>query len=281
MRRSTFDLTPTRASDTRFRVATSHPGPQQVGISRDVPQVTRPRVPRFSERASLLENMDRPDCSLKKLYRTLDQFGWINILLSRYRTLLSRHVIRDMLHEPEREWRFVDLGAGACDITVWMVRQAAKLGLRLKVTALERDPRVIAYARAKHRDVDGLTIAAGDALDPESWEPVDYVFANHFLHHLTNGEIARLLGLVAEHTNRVFVLNDILRSRLAYAGYALLMGPLGGRSFALADGLMSIRRGFLPTELQSLLQTAGLGVPSCVETLHPFRVAVVGGPALA
>ena len=93
-------------------------------------------------------------------------------------------MIRDMLREPEREWRLVDLGAGACDITVWMVRQAEKLGLRLKVTALERDPRVIAYAQAKHREVDGLTVAAGDALDPHSWEPVDYVFANHFLHHL-------------------------------------------------------------------------------------------------
>jgi hypothetical protein len=223
--------------------------------------------------------MDRPDCSLKRLYRTLDQFGWINILLSRYRTLLSQHVIQDMLREPQREWRLVDLGAGACDITVWMVRQAEKLGLRLKVTALERDPRVIAYAQAKHRDVDGLTVAAGDALDPHSWEPVDYVFANHFLHHLTNGEIVRVLRIVAEHTNRVFVLNDILRSRLAYGGYALLMGPFGSRSFALADGLMSIRRGFLPAELRSLVQTAGLGMPSCVKTLHPFRVALVGGPA--
>jgi 2-polyprenyl-3-methyl-5-hydroxy-6-metoxy-1,4-benzoquinol methylase len=223
--------------------------------------------------------MDRPDCSLKKLYRTLDQFGWINILLSRYRTLLSRHVIRDMLHQPEREWRLVDLGAGACDITVWMLRQAANLGLRLKVTALERDPRVITYARAKHRGVDGLTVAAGDALDPDSWEPVDYVVANHFLHHLTNGEIVRVLRLVAEHTSRVFVLNDILRSPLAYAGYALLMGPFAGRSFALADGLMSIRRGFLPPELRSLVQTAGLEETSCVKTLHPFRVALVGGPA--
>ena len=225
--------------------------------------------------------MDRPDCSLAKLYRTLDQFRWLNVWLSRYRYLFRRNVIHDMLGQPERAWRLLDLGAGGCDITAWMVREAARWGLSVTATALERDSRIIDFARAKHGDVAGLTITAGGALDPGCWEPVDYVFANHFLHHLDNAEIVRLLELVGAHTRRLFVLSDIRRCRAAYWGYAIVIGLLARRSFALADGLMSIRRGFLPAELQSLLQAARLSLASRAQTLPPFRVVVVGGPAFS
>ncbi len=233
---------------------------------------------RFSERADLVELMDRPDGSLTKLHRTLDHFQWINILLSRYRDLLRRHVIRDMLLEPEREWRFVDLGAGGCDITVWMLRQASTLGLRVSATALEKDPRIVSYAKEKHRDVKGLTIEAGDALDRGCWEQADYVFANHFLHHLNDAEIVRILRLVAEHTQRVFVLGDIRRSRLAYICFPFIGGLFARKSFTLPDGLASIRRSFLPGELRAHVQEAGISAQARVESFPLFRVAVIGGP---
>lgn len=235
----------------------------------------------FSERAHLVENMDEPHCSVPRLHRTLDQFTWINVWLSRYRSLLRRYVLRDMLQQPQRVWRLVDLGAGGCDITVWILREAARRGLRVKATALDCDPQIIAYARAKHGHCEGLTIAAGNALNPDCWEPADYVFANHFLHHLDDAEIVRLLRLVGAHTRRLFVLSDIRRCPAAYWGYALVIGLLAHRSFALADGLMSIRRGFSPADLRSLLQAAHLEVSSFVQTLLPFRVAVIGGPALS
>ncbi len=235
----------------------------------------------FARRADLVETMERPDCSLTKLHRTLDQFRWINAWLSRYRYLLRRHVIGDMLRQPERVWRLLDLGAGGCDITVWLLREAARRGLRVTATALERDPRVVAYARAKHGSSLGLTITAGDALNPSCWEPADYVFANHFLHHLDDEEAVRFLRLAGANTRRLFLLSDIRRSPAAYWACALVIGLLAHRSFALGDGLMSVRQGFLPDELQSLLRAADLDVASSVQTLFPFRVAVIGGPAFS
>jgi len=269
-----------REENKRVEEVSSNPDGHPVRHPTHPRKTARMKPLRFSVRADLVEQMDRPDGSLAKLYRTLDHFEWINILLSRYRSILRRHVLRDMLLEPEREWRLVDLGAGGCDITVWILREASRLGLDLKATALERDPRIIAYARERHRDVAGLTVEAGDALDPGCWEPADYVFANHFLHHLTDAEIVRVLRLVADHTRRVFVLGDIRRSRLAYAGFALLGGLFAYKSFTLPDGLASIRRSFLPAELEALVQTADVAAIARVETLLPFRVAVIGGPAL-
>lgn len=252
-----------------------------------IPVAPRPALPggpgvlaSFSQRAELVECMDRPDCSQAKLYRTLDQFRWINAWLTRYRYLLRRYMFRDMLSQPDRVWRLLDLGAGGCDITVWALRHAARRGLRLQATALERDPRTVAFARARHR-MAGLQIIEGDALDPACWGPVDYVFGNHFLHHLDGGELVRLLRLVGRHTGRLFVFSDIRRSRLAYLGFGVLMGLLAHRSFAWADGLTSIRRGFLPHELQAVLREAGVESPARIQRLIPYRLAVLGGPALA
>lgn len=225
---------------------------------------------RFAERATEEELMDRPDCDERRLVRTLDQFHDINRLFSRVRGLLKRTVLADMV--PGRDYRLLDLGAGACDIPVWLLGEAGRRGLSLAVTAVDADPRVVRYARKRYGDVGGLGIVEADALDLDALAPFDYLFANHFLHHLPAAAIQKLLADARRLAGRGFVISDLRRSPWSYLGFSIF-ARIYRDSFTRADGLISIRKGFTPEELRRL---AG-DTPAEVRTALPGRVRMVSG----
>jgi len=232
----------------------------------------------LARRACVIERMDDPACCPRRLLRTVDQFDAINRLVSRYRSILSRHVLADMERDPGRDHHLVDLGAGGCDIARWLLDAARRRGLRLRVTALDADPRIVEHARQRNLGVEGLHIARADALDAASVLASDYVFGNHFLHHLDDTAIRRLLGLWLPATRRALVFGDIERSAFSYAGFWLL-GFAFRDSFAREDGLLSIRRGFRAHELAALAD--GLAAPVRVERWFPGRLALVVPPTRA
>ena len=232
-------------------------------------------APDLRRRAAGSELMDSPDSDEALLRRTIDQFRLINPLFSRYRAILDRWILQDMLRDPAREYHLVDMGAGGLDIPCWLLRAAARRGLRLRVTAVELDERVHRHALQQVPSRPGLVVVRGDVFRvlPELAD-VDYAFCNHFLHHLDDAMIVKFLQMLGRTVRRRFVLSDLLRSRSSYLGFGLFGRLFLHRSFALADGLTSIRRGFIPDELRDLAVRADQ--PACVYLLHPGRLVVVG-----
>lgn len=205
----------------------------------------------FATRSPLAECMDDPLCDTVRLLRTVNQFESINRWVSRYHHILGRWVLSDMLKDANRAYHLVDLGAGGCDIDVWLLREARRLNLNLTITACDSDARIADYARKHHGSEPGLKILEQNVMTYEPESTVDYVFGNHFLHHLDDTAIVRLISHWLPHVGRRMVFSDLLRSRVAYAGYQLLSMFYTG-SFARADGLLSIRRGFTGLELELL-----------------------------
>lgn len=230
-------------------------------------------LPDLAIRSGMTELMDDPCCSEELLLRTIGQFASINRLFARYRTLLRRWVLADMLRAPGLSYHLVDMGAGGCDIAVWLLHTARKRGLDLRITACDLDPRILDYARAAYGKTAGLTFRQTDLLAGRFDEPVDFVFANHFLHHLANDDIIDLIRLWQPQVRRRMVLSDLERNRLSYLGFSIF-ARVYRNSFARSDGLVSIRRGFRACELESLASEA-LGAGYCqVHRLAPGRLAL-------
>jgi 2-polyprenyl-3-methyl-5-hydroxy-6-metoxy-1,4-benzoquinol methylase len=219
--------------------------------------------------------MDDPDCDEALLFRTLDQFASINRWFSQVRPLLRKTVLRDMRRQPERVWHLVDLGAGACDIPVWLLSESGRLGLKLCVTAIDADPRAVEYAQVKHAKVPGLRIQQGDARDLATFAPFDFLFGNHFLHHLDDVTLATVLSEGVRLTGKRLVFSDLRRSPLSHAAFSFV-ARLYQNSFAREDGLLSIRKGFRVGELRALLAAAGAPATAHVYRALPGRVIIDG-----
>jgi len=224
----------------------------------------------FKQRATDEELMDQPDCDLQHLYKTLDQFKGINILFSRVRGLLKQTVLADM--QPGRDYHLVDLGAGACDIPIWLLSEARRRGLRLTVSAVDADPRTIEYAKAKHSEVPGLQIMEADALKLDDLPAFDYLFANHFLHHLADPHLPGLFSDAHRLCRRGFVFSDLKRSAWSYLAFSVL-ARVYRNSFARVDGLLSIRKGFRAEDIRRFSGP----IPITVKTAFPGRIHVCGG----
>ena len=230
----------------------------------------------WSRRAEGPEQMDLPDCSREKLERTLGQFRVINFLFTRYRHILKQEVLSVIARQPGREYRFTDLGAGGCDMARWLVRRCRRRGLRLRVRAVERDPRIRAYAQSAIRGYPEIEIVAADALDVQAWGEPDFLFVNHLLHHLPDREAAELLRL-ADRSGARYLISDLVRCRISAWAFALAVAPTYRHSFLLTDGLLSFRRGFMPKELRTLIDSAGLRHRPTVNFLFPARFLIAGG----
>ncbi len=214
--------------------------------------------------------MDLPDSDRRRLERTLVQMAWINRFLSGARGLLERTILESIRRRPG-PCTLLDVGCGGADLALWLVRREPSLS----ITCLDHDPRVADYARRRCAGAERIEVRLGSASELEALGSFDYVFANHFLHHQEDERLAPTVAAMLARTRRLLVITDLLRDRSSYFWYSLLAGLFLHGSFAISDGRLSIRRGFLPEELAAQLDG---DVPGRLEVRRepPGRVVVIG-----
>ncbi|MBS1699322.1 MAG: methyltransferase domain-containing protein [Actinobacteria bacterium] len=221
------------------------------------------------------ELMDDPAADPRMLERTYRRFGIVNAVVSRpgavYRVDVRPRARQAAGSGP---LRVLDVGAGGGDLCRALAARLHRDGLPAEITALDVDPRAVAWASA-HDDGAGIVYRCADAAElVRAGETYDVVLSNHVLHHLDEEGLASMLehtrllagqhGLVAHH--------DIARSRLGHAAFAAGTWPFAGTllagSFIRPDGLTSIRRSYTTAELAAVAppgwQVRG-GFPSRLE----------------
>jgi len=232
--------------------------------------------PDMSSRSNEPELMDFPDSDPKKLINTVKQFSIINILFTRSRYLIKKYIVKDMLRSDRRSFTFLDIGAGGCDIPLWLLRICKRNNIDIKITCLDNDRRIIEYAKKKCAGLKEIEILEGSAFDLTKMQKFDYIFANHFLHHLSDEQIISILNIVNENTKKCFILSDLLRSWLGYLGYTFFTGIFMHNSFAFYDGRLSIKKSFIYKELKEFVSKMSENKSIIIESLKPSRLAVIG-----
>ena len=235
------------------------------------------RWPDLTHRADDPERMDDPHSSEEQLRKTLLQFQRINRFLTPSRSLLRRYVLKSMRTDPERAWTLLDVGAGGGDTARWLIDQCTHSKIRVRVTCVDHDPRVIAFAREQCQDYPAVEVIQEDATNLPGWNRQwDFVFSNHVLHHLATDRLPAALEVIDQVCARRFVLSDIHRSMANYVGYSLLASVWLRDSFAYYDGRLSIRKGFTAGELRGLVERAAMTAHTTVRASIPGHLAIIG-----
>jgi len=232
--------------------------------------------PDLSKRSNDQELMDQANCNKKKLINTVKQFTLLNFLFTRSRSLLRKHVITDMLKNPNNSHTFLDIGAGGCDIPIWLLKKCNKLNLNIDITCIDNDKKIIEYAKNKCKSYNKIKIIQGNIFDLNKMGKFDYIFTNHFLHHFADDSIIKLLKIINNSTNRIFLLNDIYRSNASYLGYSLFTGTFLHNSFAFYDGRLSIKRGFIESDYEKIIKKTGLHDKIKYYKKKPARIYLLG-----
>ena len=223
-----------------------------------------------------VELMDDPACDPVLLDRTYAQFAAVNRLVSGWRRLYVTR-LRPLLAASSAP-TLLDVGFGGGDIPRSLDRWARRDGLDVAITAVDPDPR--AYDHVTRADRAGragrggrveFRRASSSDLVAEG-RRYDVVVSNHLLHHLDPAALQALLADSERLAGRLALHNDLRRSALAHAAYGLVTRPLAPTSFLHDDGLLSIRRSYVPAEL------ADVRPGWAVRGLGPFRLLLEHEP---
>ncbi|MBN2738216.1 MAG: hypothetical protein JXR70_14625 [Spirochaetales bacterium] len=94
--------------------------------------------------------------------------------------------------------------------------------------------------------------------DEKNLESYDFMFSNHFMHHLSANALSGFLKIVHNKSRINFLMNDLAREPFSYFAYRIFAALFLHNSFAAYDGAISILRGFTTSDLSKAIGNAGL-----------------------
>jgi 2-polyprenyl-3-methyl-5-hydroxy-6-metoxy-1,4-benzoquinol methylase len=204
------------------------------------------------------ELMDRLDASPAELTRSLADIARLNRIGATQ--TMQRHVAPFLARQRAGETlRILDVGTGAADIPLALVRWARRRGHRVRIVALEVHPTILRYAARALAGTPEVHLVAGNALEaPIRPGSVDVALCSLVLHHLPEEAVVGLLGRLAELARLGFVVSDFRRGRLAWAAVWLATRAVSRNRMTRHDGPLSVRRAYTLEELAGLARRAGL-----------------------
>lgn len=160
---------------------------------------------------------------------------------------------------PARALAVLDVGGGAGAFAARVARWARRAGRQARVVVVERDAAALALARRVSAAYPEIALVRADASAlPFRPGAFDVVTSGLLLHHLEpDAAVATLRDMAAVARGGVLV-NDLLRTRLAWGLVWLATRLCACHRFSRHDGPLSVRRAYSPDELRRLAEKAGI-----------------------
>lgn len=192
--------------------------------------------------------------------RSLGDLRFVNRWLGGTRSLLR--ALDSLLPATGPAW-LLDVGCGSGDLPAACLERSPgrvrAVGVDLKPLHLEQTPAGILRVQADARKL------------PFPARSFDVVTASLFLHHFDGPEAAHVLKELWRVTRSALVVNDLHRARVPWLFARAALPRLLRSPVSVADGLLSIRRAFTPSELRRLMGEAGIE-GARVERRFPYRL---------
>ena len=212
----------------------------------------------FERRSLELEIIDTGDYTAPEYERFLREIRFINRWLGDV-TALRETLLREIDRANLPAFSVLDVGAGSGELLRVIARFAKRRKREARLFGLELNARSARAIIEESRDFAEISAVRGNALKlPLVDNAVDFAICSLFTHHFSNEQVVEILREMRRVARREIFVIDLHRNPNAYRGYKLF-----GQVFRLGrltknDGLLSIRRAFVPPELADLAAQANL-----------------------
>jgi ubiquinone/menaquinone biosynthesis C-methylase UbiE len=169
--------------------------------------------------------------------------------------------------------RLLDVGTGAADIPLTLIKRARATGMDLEITATDIRQEIVEIARHSVRD-HPVTVRLS-RLEEEPDGGFDIVHSSLVLHHSDPTEAVSFLRECARVATRAVVVNDLDRGDHWFLLARVLATLTTTNPYTRHDAPLSVRRAYRPDEVVSLAARAGLREVARHWTFPRFRYALV------
>ena len=217
------------------------------------------------------EILDAPGVDPALARRSLRDIMLANSLMGGTRAVMRE--LESVVPSLPQRATMLDVGTGMGDIPRSARDVAARRGITLDTVGLEAAEWLAAAGRSA---TTAAVVGDGRTL-PFASHSVDVVICSQVLHHFFDDDAVALLRELDRVARVRVIVCDLERSEVAVAGLWLFSFVLGFHPVSRHDGIMSIRRGFTPGELGTIVRAATGAEPRIREYLG-FRVAAAWAP---
>lgn len=221
------------------------------------------------------ELLDLDTAPFEEVKDSLNDVRRVNRYLSGYKVLL--HHIRPFLESQteDRPLDILDAATGSADQPIELVRLARRMKRKVRVVALDINNKMLRYAREQAARYPEIRFVQADAKAmPFADGAFDVVVNNLALHHFSEDNAVFLLSEFSRLARRGVIINDLHRSRVAWASIYLLTRLLTQNRLTRYDAPVSVMNAFTPEELCVLAEEAGWQ-DFAVHRHFPYRIALV------
>jgi SAM-dependent methyltransferase len=219
------------------------------------------------------EEMDAAELAPARYARVLADLSRINALtLAARPTLgfLDRVRARGV---GDRPWRILDVGFGSGDMLARIARWGTRRGVALDLAGVDLNLKSLAVAEARLGGQARLIAGDYQDLAGQGW---DIVLSSLVTHHMTATQRAEFLRFMDSEATRGWLVNDLHRQRLPFAGYPLLATLAWVDPIVRRDGQLSVGRSFRRAEWRAMLADAlpETGADARIFRSFPYRLCV-------
>lgn len=184
---------------------------------------------------------------------------------------LFHHLVSN---RPALHFHVLEVAAGRADALQQACRTLMKLGVRTRITLLDRCANHLPSREHWHPLLPFPELVVGDALAlPLPDKSVDVVASCLFLHHLEETQITQFLTESLRVARVAILINDIERSRLHWF-LARVAGACHKSAISRHDGPVSVRRAYTHQELVWLLRATGHQFHTCRSLIYRMGAIV-------
>ncbi|MDO9362909.1 MAG: methyltransferase domain-containing protein, partial [Sphingopyxis sp.] len=149
--------------------------------------------------------------------------------------------------------RILDVGFGAGDMLARIARWGDSRGVALELVGVDLNHKSEAVAAMRLGDRARLITGDYRALAGQGW---DIIMSSLVTHHMTAGQRTEFLRFMESEAARGWLVNDLHRQRLPFAGYPLLATLAWVDPIVRRDGQLSVGRSFRRSEWRAMLAEA-------------------------
>jgi 2-polyprenyl-3-methyl-5-hydroxy-6-metoxy-1,4-benzoquinol methylase len=222
----------------------------------------------LKQRSDATEWMDDATAGEPEFAAALRDLARISRMTLAYRPVL-RFLDRLVAATGATSLSVLDVGCGGGDLLAEISRWAARRGIGVTLTGLDRSPWATRYATATGVPARFIT---ADLFDLDPAERFDVVVCSLFTHHLRDPELVRFLRWIEDRATRGWLISDLHRHWLPWGAVWLGFRLLRFAPMVIHDSTISFARSFTRADWARLLAEAG--VAARIRWGIPFRWTV-------